>query len=376
MLSEVRLDAFKCFDQVSVPLRPLTLLAGHNGGGKSSILQAIVLLAQTMRSREWGRGLLLETQDLALGTAADVINQRTARKLLALGLSADGEDVTWTFKAGDRRALVVELHEVRQGGAELSLDGAVRWLLPEAEACSSKVVAALLRLSWISAERSGPRELLPLRDPESHFGVGSRGELSAGLLYWHEDERVTQDLCLDGVPPTLFNQVRARMQTFFPGCDLRVTPVDGASAVSLGLRTNAASDFQRPQNVGFGLTQLFPVVVALLSARRDDIILVENPEVHLHPKAQQDIGLLIAQLASSGVQVIVETHSDHVLNGIRLAVKSKAVESADVAVHFFGAPQPSGEVTMSSPAIDADGRLSSWPEGFFDQFDQALSQLL
>jgi len=166
------------------------------------------------------------------------------------------------------------------------------------------------------------------------------------------------------------------MQTFFPGCDLRVTPVDGASAVSLGLRTSTASDFQRPQNVGFGLTQLFPVIVALLAAREDDIILVENPEVHLHPRAQQDIGLLIAQVASSGVQVIVETHSDHVLNGIRLAVKSKAIGNADVAIHFFGSPQPSGEVTMSSPDIDADGRLSSWPEGFFDQFDQALSQLL
>ncbi|MBK8015074.1 MAG: DUF3696 domain-containing protein [Deltaproteobacteria bacterium] len=376
MLSEVKLEAFKCFDEASLPLRPLTLLSGLNGGGKSSVLQAMVLLAQTLRFREWGRGLLLETQDLALGTAADIINHRTARKTLSLGLASDGEEVMWTFKAGGRRALVVDLHEVRLGGVEQSLDGAVRWLLPESQAMSSKVVAALRRLSWISAERSGPRELLPLRDPESHFGVGARGELAAGLLHWHEDERVTEELCLAGVPPTLFNQVRGRMQTFFPGCDVRVTPVDGASAVSLGLRTNAASNFQRPQNVGFGLTQLFPVIVALLAARKDDIILVENPEVHLHPRAQQDIGLLIAAVASSGVQVVVETHSDHVLNGIRLAVKTKAIGCTDVAVHFFGAPQSNGEVMMSSPAIDADGRLSAWPEGFFDQFDQALSRLL
>lgn len=376
MLSEVKLEAFKCFDQASLALRPLTLLSGLNGGGKSSVLQAMVLLAQTLRSREWGRGLLLETQGLALGTAADVINQRTATKMLSLGLTADGEEVMWIFKADDRRALVVDLHEVRQGGMELSLDGVVRWLLPESEALSSKVVAALRRLSWISAERSGPRELLPLRDPGSHFGVGSRGELAAGLLHWHEDERVTKELCLKGVPPTLFNQVRARMQTFFTGCDLRVIPVDGVSAVSLGLRTSAASNFQRPQNVGFGLTQLFPVVVALLAARKEDIILVENPEVHLHPKAQQDIGLLIARVASTGVQVVVETHSDHVLNGIRLAVKSKVIGSADVAIHFFGSPQSSGEVAMSSPSIDADGRLSAWPEGFFDQIDWALSRLL
>lgn len=376
MLSEVTLDAFKCFERISVPLRPLTLLSGVNGGGKSSVMQAMVLLAQTLRFREWGRTLLLETDDLALGTAADVLNQRSARRMLALGLAVPGETLNWTFRTDDRRALTLDLHEVQRDGVVLPLDGAVHWLLPESEAASSRVVAALRRLSWISAERSGPRELLPLRDPDSYFGVGPRGELAAGLLHWHEDERVSEGLCLDGVPPTLFNQVRARMQAFFPGCDLRVTPVDGASAISLRLRTNAASDFRRPQNVGFGLTQLFPVIVALLAASKEDVILVENPEVHLHPRAQQDIGLLIAQVASSGVQVVVETHSDHVLNGIRLAVKSKKIGSSDVAIHFFGATQPRGDVVMSSPAIDSDGRLTEWPEGFFDQFDLALSQLL
>ena len=374
MLSEVKLEAFKCFDETSLPLRPLTLLSGLNGGGKSSVMQAMVLLAQTLRFHEWSRDLQLDMQDLVLGTATDIINNRTGSKTLSLGLASDGEEVVWTFKANDRRALVVDLHKVRFNGEELSLDGAVRWLLPESKA-RSKVVAALQQLSWISAERSGPRELLPLRDPKSRLGVGSRGELAASLLHWHKDEDVPEALCLEGTPPTLFNQVRARMQTFFPGCDLRVTPVDGANAVSLGLRTNAASDFQRPQNVGFGLTQLFPVIVALLAAQKDDIILVENPEVHLHPRAQQDIGLLIAQVVvSSGVQVVIETHSDHVLNGLRLAVKSKTIGNADVAIHFFGSPQPSGGV--SSPAIDADGRLSSWPNGFFDQFDLALSQLL
>lgn len=125
------------------------------------------------------------------------------------------------------------------------------------------------------------------------------------------------------------------MQEFFLGCDFRVTPVDGASAVSLCLRSDAKSDFQRPQNVGFGLTQLFPIIVAILAAREGDIILIENPEVHLHPKAQQDVGTLLARVAASGVQVVVETHSDHVLNGVRLAVKSKSIVPADVAIHFF-----------------------------------------
>lgn len=376
VLRAVSLNSFKCFDALSLRLGRLTLLSGLNGGGKSSVLQAMVLLAHTMRSREWGRSLLLESSELALGNAADVINQRSPRKTLTLGLATAGEELAWSFRVEDRRAMVVTLEGVTRDGSALDLDGPLRWLLPEPAASASTVVSALRRLSWISAERSGPRELLPLRDQESHFVVGHRGELAAGLLHWREDDRVASGICVEGTPPTLFNQVRARMQAFFPGCDIKVTPVDGASAVSLGLRTDPASEFQRPQNVGFGLTQLFPIIVAMLAARAEDVLLIENPEVHLHPRAQQEIGTMIAQVAANGVQILVETHSDHVLNGIRLAVKSGMIASGDIAIHFFAPGPPGGDPTTVSPNIDGDGRLSSWPEGFFDQFDVALSRLL
>jgi predicted ATPase len=164
------------------------------------------------------------------------------------------------------------------------------------------------------------------------------------------------------------------MQQFFPGCDLQVSPLEGVSAVSLRLRSNKRSEFQRPQNVGFGLTQLFPILVALLAAAPGDVLLIENPEVHLHPKAQQQIGFLLARVAASGVQILVETHSDHVINGIRLAVKGKTIQPQDVSVHFFNHSQSTSN--PSSPVIDADGRFDCWPEGFFDQFDLALSELL
>jgi hypothetical protein len=217
---------------------------------------------------------------------------------------------------------------------------------------------------------------LPLRDEDGHGRVGRFGERAAGLLYWHEAADVTPTLCLPGHPPTLFHQVRAEMQAFFPGCDLRITPIDGASAVTLQLRSNPLSDFQRPQNVGFGLTQLFPVIVALLAAEPRDLLLIENPEIHLHPRAQQEIGMLMARAAASGVQVIVETHSDHVLNGIRLAVKTDVLPPQDVSIHFFSPPSGAASRAPLSPRIDADGRLDSWPEGFFDQMDLALSELL
>lgn len=384
MLTSLYLSSFKCFATLELELRPLTLLSGVNGGGKSSVIQALALLAQTLAEREWGRTLMLEGTDLALGSAADVLNQWSARRSLAIGASTASEHVIWGFKADDRRALSIELESVVMNAQTVWPTEPMRWLLPADRAESSAVVAALRRLSWITAERVGPRELLPLRDRHGHTQVGARGELAAGLLYWRNlgDDAgdasgdVSPGLCVLDTPPTLFHQVRARMQEFFPGCDLRVSAVEGASAVSLRLRTDSRADFQRPQNVGFGLTQLFPILVAVLAARPGDVILIENPEVHLHPRAQQRIGSLLASVAANGVQVIIETHSDHVLNGVRLAVKQQAIGHDRVAMHFFAPALTGGEFRPVSPKIDADGKLDAWPEGFFDQLDLALSELL
>jgi predicted ATPase len=376
MLDALHLASFKCFETLDLPLGTLTVLSGINGGGKSSVIQSLVLLAQTLDEREWSKSLLLNGPSLTLGNASDVINQTTGRRQLSLGASAGKRKVVWTFRARDRRAMALDLSAVEVDGDALDVSGPIRWLLPEAEASDCAIVKHLRSISWLSAERTGPRELLPLLDAEHHRRVGMRGELAAGLLHWRESDTVSERLLIVGEPPTLFHQVRARMRHFFPGCDLQILPIDGASAVSLRLRSNAKSDFQRPQNVGFGLTQLFPVLVEVLAARPGDVVIVENPEVHLHPKAQQDIGELLALVASCGVQVIVETHSDHVLNGIRLAVKAGgAVQPSQVEIHFFST-DADGASRRLSPRIDAHGRLDVWPEGFFDQFDQALALLL
>ena len=117
-----------------------------------------------------------------------------------------------------------------------------------------------------------------------------------------------------------------------------------------------------------------------MSANRDDILLVENPEVHLHPAGQAKMGRFLAEVATSGVQVVIETHSDHVLNGVRRAIMDKVVASTDVALHFF---QPRSERArcrrktpqVQSPVIDTSGNIDAWPEGFFDQFDKDMSYL-
>lgn len=376
MITSLHLRSFKCFETLSLPLRPLTVLSGHNSGGKSSVIQAMALLSQTFRESEWGNLLLLNGPDISLGSAADVLNQTNGGRELQIGFSTAGQSVTWTFRPSDRRALSLTTDVVLIDGVTRNLPTDLRWLLPREAAEQSDVVNALRRIKWITAERVGPRELLPLLDPDHHSAVGVRGELAAGLLHWRDADAVLDALCVDGEIKTLFHQVRAWMRRFFPGSDIRLLPVEGANAITLQMRSDVRADFQRPQNLGFGLSQLLPVLVAVLSARTGDILLIENPEVHLHPRAQQDIGFLLSQVAAAGIQVVVETHSDHVLNGVRLATRRARISCEDVAVHFFSRDPDDGSLTQTSPAIDADGRFSEWPTGFFDQYDAALAELM
>ncbi|WP_338044553.1 AAA family ATPase [Nostoc edaphicum] len=116
----------------------------------------------------------------------------------------------------------------------------------------------------------------------------------------------------------------------------------------------------------------------VLASEPDTLILVENPEAHLHPRGQTKMGELLALAASCGVQVVIETHSDHVLNGIRLAVHSGKLEPEDVQLHYFQRQEKQGQIftEVVSPRIDRNGRIDRWPDGFFDEWEKNLITLL
>ena len=200
--------------------------------------------------------------------------------------------------------------------------------------------------------------------------------LGASALHFLRDSHVPNGLVADGVPPTLFRQVEHRMDRIFPGCVLAVEQVARTNAVTLGIRVSNDTDFHRPIHAGFGLTQVFPIVVAALAASRDDLLLIENPEVHLHPAGQAAMGGFLAEVAAAGVQVMLETHSVHVLNGIRRAVRNGILAPTETALHFFRPRQQSEREEIPqvhSPVLDAGGNIDKWPDGFFDQFDKDMN---
>lgn len=382
MLSRLTLTNFKCFESIDLSLRPCTLLTGRNASGKSTIMQALVLLHQSAVDAEWRPELLLNGSVIRLGTAADVIDKISGHRSCGIALHTDDTHCKWTFRSDDRHALTLSLHQVscpvegdplRHYQPSERNAGAIRWLVPrdwsQLEFAVYQLLTRIRDLQYLSAERIGPRESYPLTDA-SLRNVGAFGENAAALIYWFGDERVTSALRLPDATPVVRDQVQARMRTFFPDSGFDVQRIANANLVSLRLRTSDSTDFHRPQHVGFGLSHVFPIITAALIAKPGELLLVENPESHLHPAGQSEMGRFLAHVASSGVQVMIETHSDHIINGVRKAVRKTSLRPEHLAIYFFNERAASDRSQVVSIEADAQGNFDHWPNGFFDQVDK------
>ena len=389
MFERIDLLHFKCFERLHLPLQPLTLLSGLNASGKSSVIQAFGLFHQTMREHQWSSALMLNGSAVRLGTAGDVIDQVSGGRNCGIGLRSRDDEYQWNFVA-DRSSMSMEVEMVTlHGESYLERDGDIHMLdqlLPYYEKDSitkredtkgdTDLKLNLDELSYLTAERMGPRENYPLEGPEYFAGIGTKGERAASLIYFRGEKEVLPNLVLPNVPETRQRQVEARMATFFPAFELEVTPIPRTNSITLGVRTSHQTDFHRPVHTGFGITQVFPIVVAALFAEPNGLLLVENPEVHLHPAGQATMGEFLALVASAGVQVILETHSDHILNGVRKAVKKGVLPAEHAALHFFRPREYAdthGGSQVQSPLLADDGSVDHWPNGFFDQFDNDMN---
>ncbi len=377
MLNLLELRHFKCFELLRLPLSSLTVLSGMNASGKSSVLQSIMLLHQTMRDHEWSDRLVLNGHVAQVGMVSDIVDQDTGRGQFEVGLGNTEVGCNWVF-AGERREMSAGLTQISINGATITPPSQIRWLLPLDEKDEVQRLAFSIRdLTYITAERDGPREVYPLLDEYAVRVIGSRGEYAVSTLYHGRDDLIDNRLVLADVAPKLSRQVEARLDTFFPGCKLELRQIEGTTAATLRIRTSEATGFLHPIHCGFGITQVLPIIVAVLSVRESmsngsPLILIENPEVHLHPAGQALMGEFLAEAAHSGVQLIIETHSDHVLNGVRRTVKTGRISPDEIAIHFLR-DRFLHETQILSPTLDSSGNIDVWPEGFFDQFDKDLN---
>lgn len=387
MIDRIYLRNLKCFGELALPLAPLTLLTGFNAAGKSTTMQGLLLLAQALRQGTRGPKIPLNGPLVRLGTPGDVIGQMAGFGL-ALGISADDTDIKWTLGPGeDRSGHTLSLESVKWTSAnrsgECSLDCAVHTGLLVPHDTPKPVNALINSLGdtvFISAVRAGTTDVFPSPDTPNPLwaDVGIMGEYAAWWFAEELDEEVTE---LRRHPSESASSLRRQFNAWagelFPGAEANAQRIAGTGLVRLELRSHETDAWRRPANIGYGFTYAFPILVAGLLAKPGQVLVIDSPEAHLHPMGQSRMGGFLANLARSGVQVIVETHSDHVLNGVRLAVREKNLPPEKAAVHFFNRrPRtPEDPAHVVAIRIDGDGNLSEWPGGFFDQSEKDLAAL-
>jgi len=363
LIAYIRLQRFKCFLDQTLQFAPLSILCGTNNAGKSTVIQSLLFLKQSALMGNFTKAdLPLNGPLVHMGTARDLFCQWAEEDNIKISFAFfELPDCIFTFKIAYHRedpdALSLKLMENPAN-------------LPENSLFAD-------RFFYLDAERMGPQLVYPVsEDSPEAMHVGFRGEYTAHCLHQFGNKKIKlpqlKHLPEDHSLELLF-QVEEWLKDMLPG-GIMINPVriTQADILQVSFRVSERNTgYLRPTSIGFGISYCLPIIVAGLMAEKDNLLIVENPEAHLHPKAQSRMGIFLSKLAAAGVQVILETHSDHLLNGIRIAVKKRFINEKDVSINFF---EP--DYSVVRPEIDADGRIDLWPDGFFDQAEKDLGELI
>lgn len=374
MIRQITISGFKRFVQSGFDFAPLTVLAGLNGTGKTSVIQALLLCRVAVEPSHGTVPLNGGRFGLNLGTAEDVHNRKSTgdivfslkiQPLETWKLDATVTPDVWRFAvpADALQALYLKIAEY----------GKPNWsafdLNPERR-----------DFTYLSAERLGPRSVLPVSPVAAdQLEVGTHGEYAAQILATLGDRpmeykaRLHPNRDADAVPFLKYELEAWLAEIVRP---IRIDTVTHADGLFTALRFGTpGGELVSAPNMGFGVSYALPVVLAGLIARPGGLVLVENPEAHLHPAGQSRMGVFLAWLAGRGVQVVVETHSDHVLNGMRRAIGEHGFLShADAIIHFFDSDD--NDACVTTPLrFTPSGGVSDWPPGFFDQYQIDVAAL-
>ena len=365
MHRELAIENFKCFsEKTTIRLGKISVCLGSNSVGKSSVIQACILLRQIYEQamlfkdtqiREYNVQLN-DVYGLQLGDAEHIKSSKSREDIC---LKIDKYEYNLT---SDNRRPMETMVQNKYNIAEMSSEGGL----------FSK------GFYYLNAERTGPRNYQTINSKVTD-NCGVYGENTIHLLSVLGTHKV-EDLKCFGMDEnkkgnTFSKQVEYWMDYIIPGIEINADDITDLRISKMSLRQPALdTGFLSPYNFGFGISYVLPVVLTGLMAENGSVFLVENPEAHLHPKGQSHIGYFLAVMALAGVQVIVETHSEHVLNGIRIAALKNAMKPKDISISFFSVNTCGMDTSHKVENIKLNERmdLETWPEGFLDQEEEDL----
>jgi len=379
MIKSLKLIHFKSHKQTTINVKGLTVLCGPNGVGKSSFIQSLLLLRQTYFLNKLDSVLFLNGRLYEIGTVRDALhvsNEGEFYKKIAFEIEfKDSEINNWLFDADSDFNFLQLVNKDSQNTNYSDL--------------------ALFKSNfhYISAFRSSDqtsaKDFDVVQEKQISYDKG-KGDMVAHYLHFFGDkvEVIEKLRHPDSKFPFLKEQVSA-WESDIISSGLDVVP-EKVSDAQYDIRYNfnvksievAEHNFSAV-NVGYGLSYILPIIVAILTSEPGALIIIENPEAHLHPHSISKLTELLSIASQAGIQIIIETHSDHVINGILVQTKRfedesgiTGVDRENVSIYQFDRNENQLFTTSNEITIDAGGRIFQKPEGFFDQIATDLRDLL
>lgn len=308
-------------EQRTVEIGGLTILAGANSSGKSSFMQPLVLIKQTLENDFDAGALLLDGFNVKLSDSSQIRSK----------VPLNGQDC---FSVG-----LVDKNGPVSG----------RYL-----------VTLATQLIHVPGVRGNPERSYKTAATGASSFPGSFEKYVASIInHWQADEaqhekiaQLQSQLKLLGLASMIaaekLNDTRL---------EIRISRHNGYSPV--------ASDLVNIADVGFGVSQILPVLVALLVAKKDQLVYIEEPELHLHPRAQFALAKVIASAVSERqVKVVIETHSSILIRGVQILVVKGELNPELVSLNWFTQDPQSGQTDITEAKLDKLGAFGDWPEDF------------
>jgi predicted ATPase len=421
-------------DEINVEIAPLTIFAGANSSGKSSVMQPLLLMKQTLQATYDPGALLLNGPHVKFTSAKQLFNKNSDGQVNEFDVGIEiynSAKLICTFIQIDGKA--IDLRRVRMGNPELiEITNGEKVLDDEQD--PNQILNKIRQTSYFSNYTSPEKEPLLLKSIEGSFvnlifvrkrcfleGVitienESRTVKAGGTpleinnYFGREIQKIIHVPALRGNPeriyqvtavgqefPGVFDNYVASIITFWQSgespngkenldrlnyyldllqltTNIEATQLDDTQVEIKVGRLPCAKDNgnqNRPQDmvsiadVGFGVSQTLPVLVALIMADPGQLVYIEQPEIHLHPKATIAIAQAFADAAKRGVKVVVETHSELFLTGVQSLVAEDYLPSELVRLNWF-TRRSDGTTKIDSANLDNLGRFGDWPEDFAD----------
>lgn len=400
-IARVTVRGFKSIGcEQTVEIRPVTVLAGANSSGKSSIMQPLLLLKQTLESSGDPGALRLDGDNVRFTRADQVLNKGAGGEFAVQLALADGQSLGLVFQKDVEKGF--ELREMTyQFGEErfvahpgMSHDDIVKKLPPPWNGMRGWAVrrdrcffvlepASLGRTTQpigfgpsgvspgktfvpyiegiihLPGLRGNPLRTYPKRVGGPHFQGTFEPYVASVIAQWQVNGRRDR-----------LEQLGSALETMGLTWKVKAEKVDDTQVeLKVGRlphsRRGGVRDLVSIADVGFGVSQSLPVLVALLAADPGQLVYLEQPEIHLHPLAQRRLAGVLKDAVARGVVAVVETHSAILLRELQTLVATRQLDKRDVALHWLRRDKE-GNTAITTAELDEKGAYGDWPEDFDD----------